>query len=306
MNTKCMALVACFMPVLPVFSQNYFYNERYYDSDILYEFSLGAGIMNCFTDLGGTRGAGKGFIKDLNLTQTKPVAGLQLGVLYRSVAGLRLDLSRGTVAASDAVLKDDQSVAHYRYRRNLHFRSIILEAALLAEIYPLPILFPPDEHKKVPRFSPYLMGGLGVFRFNPQANLNGEWVYLQTLRTEGQGFHAYPDRKPYSLTQVNFPAGIGLRYEVSAMLNLRVEVLHRFLRTDYLDDVSTTYIDQNQFFLELDAPTAQRAFLLSNRQAAVNSSSVNMPGSIRGNPGKNDAYFSVMVKLGLLLGREKR
>ena len=80
--------------------------------------------------------------------------------------------------------------------------------------------------------------GAGIFSFNPQAKLNGQWYALQPLHLEGQGFKEYPDRSSYQLNQLNFIAGLGLRYELNSVFNARLELVHRILRTDYLDDVS--------------------------------------------------------------------
>jgi hypothetical protein len=42
----------------------------------------------------------------------------------------------------------------------------------------------------------------------------------------------------YKLIQTNIPLGGGIKYEPSALLNLRLEGVYRILMTDYLDDVS--------------------------------------------------------------------
>ncbi|HMC98987.1 MAG TPA: hypothetical protein VKH37_02510, partial [Ferruginibacter sp.] len=156
-----------------------------------------------------------------------------------------------------------------------------------------------------PKFSPYLMGGVGMFHFNPQANLNGKWVDLQPLNTEGQGSSKYPDRTPYKLNQINIPLGVGVRTEVGSNFNLRAEFVYRMLNTDYLDDVSTTYVDPTVF----DAyPTAKRnnALLLYARQKDLDPSYVVTEGDQRGNPSHKDSYFSLNVKIGYIFGREKR
>ena len=52
-------------------AQYYFYNDDYFDSDIIYEAGASFGIMNCLTDLGGHKGLGKPFLKDLNFGNTQ-------------------------------------------------------------------------------------------------------------------------------------------------------------------------------------------------------------------------------------------
>ncbi|MFT3949734.1 MAG: hypothetical protein QM763_22410 [Agriterribacter sp.] len=286
-------------------SQDYFYNNRYYDQDFLFEVCASTGAMNCLTDLGGRPGAGKGFIKDLNVPYTKLSGGISAGLVYRYALGARLEFNAGTVTAADYILQNDGSTGgKSRYKRNLHFRSNIYELLLLAELYPLTILGVTGE--KPSRLSPYLTGGIGVFHFNPQTNLNGISVDLQPLHTEGQGFSEYPDRYPYKLTAVNFPVGAGIKYEVSSLCNLRIEILHRITTTDYLDDVSKRYIDPALFQKYLSPENASLAIQLHDRQGELDPSHITAPGAIRGRDRKNDAYFTIQFKVGLILGRQLR
>lgn len=301
-RSHLLLLLCCFISNL-IYSQYYFYNDDYYDKALLIEVNAFAGGMNCFTDIGGTDGKGKGFIKDLNIGNTRFSGGMSVGFLYRYAVGLRLEANMGAVQAYDSVLKKDQSKGKYRYNRNLSFRSRISELLLLAEIYPLK-LFSLVEKEKPPMFAPYLTGGFGIFRFRPQTELNGVWIDLAPLHTEGQGFAEYPERKPYALTQLNFPFGIGCRYEVSALLDLRLEILHRFTQTDYLDDVSTRYIDPALFDKYLAPSQALLARALHNRQ--IDKQNITIPGAIRGNENKKDAYFTIELKIGLVIGRERR
>lgn len=86
--------------------------------------------------------------------------------------------------------------------------------------------------------TPYLLGGVNVFRFNPQAPFEGQWINLQPLGTEGQGLPGF--EKPYSLTEVGIPIGGGLRLQLSKHVTMSFELSARKLFTDYLDDVSST------------------------------------------------------------------
>ncbi|MEI9957878.1 MAG: hypothetical protein WDM90_16620 [Ferruginibacter sp.] len=72
------------------------------------------------------------------------------------------------------------------------------------------------------------------------------------MHTEGQGFLEYPDKKIYSLHQIAIPVGAGLKYELSQMITLRAEYIYRILNTDYLDDVSTTYV--NPVYIQIILP----------------------------------------------------
>jgi len=146
--------------------------------------------------------------------------------------------------------------------------------------------------------------GLGIFHFNPYVQFNDRRVYLRQLHTEGEGFPEYADRQEYKLTQVNFPVGAGLKYEASALINFRLEVLHRFLQTDYLDDVSQSYIDPSLFAKYLPAEEAEIARQLSDRRKdPTGNLRADQP---RGNSRKNDSYFSITLKLGIIINRSRR
>lgn len=281
------------------FPQSYFYNDRYYDNLWQVETGVSTGAMNCLTDLGGKPARGKPFFKDINWNCTRFCAGLFVSALFRYTIGARLEASLGAVTGADSLLKKNVSDAVHRYQRNLHFRSKIAEIVLLAEFHPLSLLIDPYEFS--PGLSPYLLAGIGLFAFDPQTSIAGNWVSLRPLRTEGQGFREHPGNLPYKTTALNFPVGAGLKYELSAVWNARLEIVHRFLKTDYLDDVSKQYIDPRLFYQYHDAARAYLSEQLADRRPLNATFS-----SKRGNPRNNDVYFSINFKLSIMLNRRKR
>jgi hypothetical protein len=286
-------------------TQFYYYNDKYLENDVIFEGGGTVGIMNCLTDLGGKKGIGKGFIKDLNMKNTKPSFGIYFMGMYQNKIGLRLEGTFGQVFAYDSILKPFVPNTSGRYERNLSFRSDIKDFQLTLEIYP-GLLFGDFSEREPSRLSPYLVGGIGYFSFDPEANLNGQWIRLQPLHTEGQGFDEYRSRKPYKLNQINYPVGAGVRFELSPMFNMRLELVHRILTTDYLDDVSTNYVEPDLFYRYLPGAQAIYAELLADRQRELNSTHTTVPNEIRGDPTGKDSYFSIQLKMGFILGREKR
>lgn len=281
----------------------YYYDDRHYDNPLLIELGLKAGWMNALTDIGGKAGAGKKGLKDMNLSYSRPCFSFYTSLIFQNRVGLRFQFTQGHVAAADSVLKAVRTSSHGRYERNLSFRSPISELSLLLELRPLSLLFP----EKPNRIAPVIFTGIGQFRYDPQAGWAGQWYSLQPLHTEGQGFVNYPDRKPYSLKQTNFLLGTGLLYELNASLNGRIEILHRFLKTDYLDDVSQdSYVDPVLFDRALPASTARLARLLADRRAEVDPEHLTNTSYQRGNPGDKDAYFSCEIGLSLVIGRRRR
>jgi len=281
------------------FSQPDLSEDPYYSRKLIYEAGTSFGVMNCLTDLGGGKGEGKRFIKDLNLGNTSPSGTVYYSVSYKNAVALRSEATWGVVKANDAVLKGVKETVAGRYERNLSFRSTIFEASILAEIHPR-FLKHYTRNEKYPRLSPYLAGGIGYFIFNPRAKLQGTWVDLKPLSTEGQGFKEYPDRKPYKLKQFNFPVGAGIKYRLTDMLNISAEFIYRILNTDYLDDVSTKYISPSLFQNYLTGDQVAQAIALSDRQKEINPTHSTTVGDIRGNPKNNDAYFSFNFKIGII------
>ncbi|TDH20809.1 hypothetical protein EXU57_20655 [Segetibacter sp. 3557_3] len=272
------------------------FGQYYSNSDkpFLFEAGIGLGGMNCATDLGGPRGRGGYYLNEINWQNTELSGSIYASMLYKHVVGVRLEYTAGAVRAYDTILKGIATEkAIGRYERNLSFRSSIRELAILGEFHPLMM---GQFEDKMPVFSPYLLAGVGVFAFDPKASLNGNWVRLHPLRTEGQGFPEYPDRKPYRLTQTNLSFGGGVRIELRRF-NMRLEALNRRLHTDYLDDVSTNYIDPYLFDRYLDPALVNSARALYNRSTVATGSTIK-----RGNAKNSDAYITVNIKVGFKLG----
>lgn len=285
-------------------SQYYFYNDKYYNGDIDFEIGASFGAMNSLTDLGGNKGLGKGFIKDLNIKNTQVAAGIYAVATFKDIVGIRLEGTFGNVKGYDSILKGDNSDAKNRYQRNLSFKSPINEFSAMVEFHPLMLKNIDIATDEIPKLSPYIMGGIGFFSFKPQTNLNGTWVNLQPLRTEGQGFAEYPERKKYELSQINIPFGVGVKYELGALFTARFEIVHRVLFTDYLDDVSTKYVDPTLFSSYLSPSQAALAQQLHNRSISTDPS-FSQPDAIRGDSKDNDAFFTVNLKLGFNLGKKR-
>jgi hypothetical protein len=173
------------------------------------------------------------------------------------------------------------------------FKSRIRSIALVGEVYPINFFHISNEF---PKFSPFVSLGVGHYSFNPKANYNGEWVELQPLRTEGQSFAEYPERKPYTLNGTEISFGGGIAYDLPRFI-IKLELLHHRLDTDYLDDVSTTYIDPSLYNKYFSAQQAALATALQNRSGQPVT-----PGMSRGNSSNNDAYITFSLKIGFKFG----
>ncbi|WP_147204399.1 DUF6089 family protein [Segetibacter aerophilus] len=288
-------LVVCNLIYKNSLSQFYYFSDKYYNTDLLYEVGIGLGAMNCITDIGGANTDNTAYLNEINKKNNKFSKSIYGGVLYQGLLGARIEGTLGEVSADDSSITGKSNNIYSKYVRNLSFKSKIAEVSLLLEFHPLLLL----NFQLSQNLSPYVLTGVGWYRFKPQAELKGKMIDLQPLHTEGQGFAEFPDRKPYSLSQFNIPMGVGLRFE-TGLINVRVEYVHRRLFTDYLDDASTkVYINPNLFAKYLPPADAANARALFNRTK---------DGSIpiyRGHSNNNDAFMSLSVKVGVVLGREK-
>lgn len=216
--------------------------------------------------------------KAVDFGYTRPSLGLLVRKDINRFVTLRAQFTWGMVAAADST-NSDRSLL----QRNLSFKSNIWEGAVMGELNFMDI----DETG----FTPYIFGGVGLFSFYPKAkNANGEWTPLRPLRTEGQGLPQYPERPMYSLYQVSLPFGFGAKYILTDNLTLGVEIGWRKTFTDYLDDVSNTYIDENTLLAYAGQQAVDLAFRGDETGHFLPPTTYPPDGTIRGNPKKKDWY----------------
>lgn len=219
---------------------------------------------------------------------TNGVIGVTVNYELQDQIILRAGFNYSVVGGDDKYSKDTALV-----HRNLNFETSIAEFNLIGEYY----LFNLYEQK----FSPYLFAGLAVYHFNPYSyDQNGNQVYLKPLSTEGEGLSQYPDRKPYSLTQLAIPFGGGVKYAFNDNIRLGLEIGLRKLFTDYLDDVSTNYADYN----DLLNAKGQLAVDMAYRGDEVAGGNPNYPAknAMRGSPQHKDWYYFTGLHLTFRIG----
>ncbi len=176
----------------------------------------------------------------------------------------------------------------YQRQRNLDFKSDIVELSFQAEFNFFRFVTGDPYH----RFAPYLTGGLGVFKYDPYTTYNGSKYLLRPLGTEGQNV-GFEDRK-YSDLSPCFPIGVGIKYWLIGGVNLALELSDRLTMTDYLDDVSTTYVGLDRFPLNPKQPT----YALQDRSVELNANNpLGRKGKQRGNSATFDQYMMIMFSV---------
>lgn len=212
------------------------------------------------------------------------------GVLVRKPLSRLLALRGGIVFGS--IKAGDHFNRDYLKLRNLSFFTSIKEAHAGLEITltDLPV-------RKV---TPYVYAGIALFHFNPYAyDMAGNKIYLQPLSTEGQGLSQYPKQKPYNLTQLSFPFGGGIRYAITDAITFGLEISQRKSFTDYIDDVSTHYVDE-ETLLNARGPKAVEMAYRSNQ---VGGPPYPAHGEQRGTPSEMDWYYFFGTTLEVKLNR---
>ncbi len=239
------------------------------------EFGFGVGAGHYFGDL-NTRA---------NLNRPKVAATAFFRKNLGNYIAARVGLSFAQLGYSD-IYNDHNK---YMNSRNLSFNSRVWELTLQGDFNFFRFMPGNPEYS----FTPYITFGAGVFSYDPYAYLQGEKIFLRPLGTEGQGSSLYPDRKPYGTTALCIPFGGGIKYSISDRINIGLEVLHRFTNTDYLDDVSKTYVDPAAFPLNPDG-SQSIAYLMSDRSYELGPR-VGIPGRQRGNSRQKDQFVTAML-----------
>jgi len=202
---------------------------------------------------------------------------------FGNYTGLRVSAHYLQLGYSDVYSDND-----FQKRRNLSFNSNVWEIALQGDFNFFKFI--PDEPGYL--FTPYVTLGIGIFAYDPFAFYQGEKVFLRPLNTEGQTF--YENRKAYGTMAVCFPIGFGFKYSINQNLNLSFEIAHRFTTTDYLDDVSTTYIGVDKFPSPNGVPSV--ASLLQDRSFETGEP-IGVEGRQRGFSKQKDQYLIAEVGL---------
>ncbi len=226
-------------------------------------------------EIGGWLGTSL-YYGDLNNKLTPHKPGLASGIMARrnfnERVSIKTSLNFGRVAGSDALSNNN-----FEKARNLSFRSNIFDWTNVMEFN----FFPYEHGSKDNYFTPYMLGGFSIFGYNPKAELNGKWYELRSLGTEGQDLGG-----EYGRISGAFTIGGGFKWDLNRDISFNVEFSRRSTFTDYLDDVSTIYVD-NASIASRRGPIAAA---LADRSLK---NGIAEAGRQRGNSKDNDKYFFI-------------
>jgi len=299
---------------VPSYAQrfDFFTEEAYIRNPNHIEF--GFGTSNFLGDLGGKDKVGTNGLQDLEFTEFNAAAFIGFRHAFHKNLYGRFDINYGRVSGADKLTKEN-----FRENRNLQFRSDIFEFNLMAETW-IRIGGKKGHQYKLQRRdtkeSPWhvrgsyltFFGGIGGFHFNPKAPIQGQWVPLAPLSTEGQGLPGGPEK--YKLWQMNIPVGTSFMFRLHRQWSFGIEVTYRFTFTDYIDDVSGIYYNPSDLLLYQDPLTADVAVYFSNPALGAQNLGVGnyatRTGEQRGDPKDNDGYFYALIKADYLIINEAK
>lgn len=253
--------------------------------DIAFDVNLGVG--NLLGDLGGADAPGSNSLKDFDPQAIRWTTGLGYILKPSRTLYLRSQLQIASLHGSDRYTSEK-----FRSNRNITVNTFVVSMAALGEVK-IPL-------SKAGIFGegPFLTvhGGLGGIYFNPKGRYEGESYKLRKIGTEGQNL--IPGKAPYSKFAFNIPFGGGLRYYTGKNNSLGLELTANKSFTDYLDDVSTVYYDNEK--IRSDQGDAA-AYL-----ADPNLSGVKRPsGKGKGNPKQKDHFFLLSFSYRYTFGSDR-
>ncbi|MEO6949644.1 MAG: DUF6089 family protein [Ginsengibacter sp.] len=234
------------------------------------EFGVTAGVAHYFGDI-NNRGA---------IDRPKMAVGAFFRKQFGNYISMRVMGHYAKLGYSDV-----HSANEFQRRRNLSFNTDIYEFALTGDFNFFKFLPSQNGHA----FTPYATLGIGVFSYDPYAYYQGEKVFLRPLSTEGQTF--YDGRKAYKTMAICYPIGFGFKYALSEKMNISFEVTHRFTNTDYIDDVSTTYVGIDKF----PSPSGKSLAGIMQDRSYVTGVPIGVEGRQRGFSKQKDQYIIAEV-----------
>ena len=208
-----------------------------------YSWMTSAGVSQFLGDLGGRNQIGSDFWWDMDAASTRYVVNVGLRYKLTEYFAARTHLTFGEVYGNDQYTEEP-----WRNNRNLHFRSPVFEWSTTFEASWMresigsryKIRRVRGRGKKGSKVYVYGFAGVGLMFMDPHAQYEGKWHRLRSLRTEGQGF--VPGREQYSQWQFVIPFGVGMKYAIDKRSFIGIEYGLRKTFTDYMDDVSTSYV----------------------------------------------------------------
>jgi hypothetical protein len=272
------------------------------------EIFISMGATDFLGELGGRNRIGTHYSPvDLNFPLTKTAFGLGYRYKIQRWMNVTTKFNYLIVQGDDALTQEQ-----YRHNRNLNFKSNIFELAARVEMgfessktgnrYGIRKTL--NRRMKNNKHGVFFFAGIGAFYFNPKGRLpNGTYIPLRPLHTEGQGLPNGP--KQYSNYSICIPLGVYYKVTINKQWTVGIEFSYRKTFTDYIDDVSGRYYDNNAIKAAYGPLAAQMADPSLGNIPGASLPAADGLAAQRGDPTQKDAYISLEVTVGYIF-KEKR
>jgi hypothetical protein len=194
------------------------------------DYGVRAGVANYLGDI-GSGDLARDFVFNLELKDTRWSGGGFARYRFHPLFAYQ-----GAITYARIQGDDSQSSNYARQGRNLSFTNDLIMLNNKLEYYPS-FLTNSDvggRGRYRTDFKAYALGGVGVFYHNPKAEYNGTKYKLRELMTEGER---------YSPVSLSVPLGVGFYFTRKRQHRFGFEMSWNMTFTDYLDDVSASYVD---------------------------------------------------------------
>jgi hypothetical protein len=245
------------------------------------------GAANFLGDI-GSGGISRNFVYNMNLADTRWSAGAFVRYRFHPLFAIRGDLTYARIQGKDA-----DSDWGPRRGRNLNFTNDMFELSAKFEFYPQ-ILSVSDvgfRGRYRTDYQTYFHAGVGGLYHSPKGKYmgQGENIKLRPLMTEGV---------KYSPVTFFLPFGGGFFFTHNRQHRFGFDFTWNWSFTDYLDDISTQYVDPSEMASDPNAA------LMANQwipQGGVPDAVQYGPGSPRGDPTDRDNYMLMTVSYSYLI-----
>jgi hypothetical protein len=240
-------------------------------------------------EMGGNEDTRRDFVYDMKLKQTRRAIGAFARYRFSPIISGAITVNYLRIQGGDNLSTNPARVA-----RNLSFRNDMFEFNGRGEIV---FYHENDVGHKGRRgldFKAFFFAGVGGLVHSPKANYDGNWVKLRPLQTEGPA-------NTYKALTFTLPTGIGLYFTYKKKHRFGWDIGWRTTFTDYLDDVSTTYVDPSTLSSETALAMYNRNPELGDYGDALPSpdnygwfpfsDGSARPANKRGDPTHNDSYL---------------
>ncbi|MBI2269462.1 MAG: hypothetical protein HYU69_03795 [Bacteroidetes bacterium] len=238
-----------------------------------YEWIGGVGMTNFLGDLGGANQIGTHFVKDWEWSATRP--SLTGGLRYKNS---RYIAFKGALSFAMLYGSDNLTQEPIRRNRNINFRSPVIELSTQVEFFV-------NKEKQGSLYR--IKNARGARRLD-----------LQGYLFAGIGFGGPKKYAPFTMS---FPFGAGGKYGLDNKWSIGLEIGLHYTLSDYLDDVSGVYYDNNKI---LQAKGTAAAYLADPQLGNIPSQS--LAGQERGHSNHADAFMFAVVNVNYKVMYRKR